>query len=171
VYVEEEDAGVVVTIEDSGLGMRTRERRLAESLISRPLDLATLSGTRLGLAVVGRLAGKYGLTVSFRPSARGGIGVVVLIARQLVVYPPVDDDAPGRLDPRAEEPVPARHAAPPPGEGPDAYLPKRPRGGTLATAQPLPAQPPARLRDPQAAADRLAAFRRQRTSPADDDLT
>ncbi|MEV4799197.1 ATP-binding protein [Nonomuraea sp. NPDC049421] len=171
VYVEEEDAGVVVTIEDSGLGMRTRERRLAESLISRPLDLTTLSGTRLGLAVVGRLAGKYGLTVSFRPSARGGIGVVVLIARQLVVYPPVDDDAPGRLDPRAEEPVPARHAAPPPGEGPDAYLPKRPRGGTLATAQPLPAQPPARMRDPQAAADRLAAFRRQRTSPADDDLT
>ncbi|GAA3416573.1 ATP-binding protein [Streptosporangium vulgare] len=69
VYVDEEDAGVVITIEDSGLGMRTRERQHATRLVSEPLDLRTLSGTRLGLAVVGRLVDKYGLTVSFRSSA------------------------------------------------------------------------------------------------------
>jgi signal transduction histidine kinase len=52
VYVEEEDAGVVITIEDSGLGMRKRERERAERLVSEALDLSRLPGTRLGLAVV-----------------------------------------------------------------------------------------------------------------------
>jgi len=42
VYVEEEDVGVVVTIEDSGLGMRKRERGRAEELIAQPFSLATL---------------------------------------------------------------------------------------------------------------------------------
>lgn len=87
VYVDEEDAGVVVTIEDSGLGMRPRERDHAARLVSEPLDLRTLSGTRLGLAVVGRLADKYGLTVSFRPSARGGTGALLLIPRTLITQP------------------------------------------------------------------------------------
>jgi hypothetical protein len=63
-----------VTIEDGGLGMRRRERHRAEELVSQPLDLASLPGTRLGLAVVGRLASRYGLTVNFRPSSRGGTG-------------------------------------------------------------------------------------------------
>jgi signal transduction histidine kinase len=87
VYVEEEDAGLVVTIEDSGLGMRRRERDRAEQVVSQPLDLATLPGTRLGLAVVGRVAARYGLTVSFRPSSRGGTGVVVMIPRPLLSQP------------------------------------------------------------------------------------
>lgn len=87
VYVEEEDAGLVVTIEDSGLGMRTRERERAEQAVARPLDLATLPGTRLGLAVVGRVSDRYGLSVSFRPSARGGTGVVVMIPRALLSVP------------------------------------------------------------------------------------
>ncbi|WP_345336830.1 ATP-binding protein, partial [Actinomadura viridis] len=86
VYVEEEDAGVVVTIEDSGLGMRQRERQRAERLVSEAADLTSLPGTRLGLAVVGRLARKHALTVSFRPSARGGTGAVVLIPRQLITH-------------------------------------------------------------------------------------
>ncbi|MET9296516.1 ATP-binding protein [Streptomyces sp. NPDC003077] len=85
VYVEEAQAGVVVTVEDSGLVMSETALRRAEQAVSaRSLDLMSLSGTRLGLAVVGCLARKHGLTVSFRPSARGGTGVVVLIPRQLI---------------------------------------------------------------------------------------
>ncbi|GAB3705443.1 sensor histidine kinase [Nocardiopsis oceani] len=87
VYVEEEDTGVAITVEDSGLGMRHRERRVAESVITEPRDLSTLPGSKTGLAVVGCLADKYGLTVSFRPSARGGIGVVVLIPPNLLTEP------------------------------------------------------------------------------------
>jgi signal transduction histidine kinase len=87
VFVEEEDAGVVVTVDDSGLGMRRRERDRAEELVSQALDLATLPGTRLGLAVVGRVASRYGLSVNFRPSSRGGTGVVVLLPRRLITHP------------------------------------------------------------------------------------
>ncbi|GAB3987113.1 ATP-binding protein [Actinoallomurus acanthiterrae] len=90
VYVEEVYAGVVVTIEDGGLGMSAAALERAERAVSsESLDLTTLSGTRLGLAVVGCLARKHGLTVSFRPSSRGGTGVVVMIPRQLITQAPV----------------------------------------------------------------------------------
>ncbi|MBR8744543.1 ATP-binding protein [Nocardiopsis sp. MG754419] len=87
VYAQEEDTGVTITVEDSGMGLRHRERRLAESLLAEPRDLSTLPSSRVGLAVVGRLADKYGLRVSLRPSARGGIGVVVLIPPNLLTEP------------------------------------------------------------------------------------
>ncbi|MCK9930461.1 ATP-binding protein [Frankia sp. Mgl5] len=88
VYVEEVQAGVVITIEDGGLVMGPAALERAERAVSaEALDLTTLSGTRLGLAVVGVLARKHGLTVSFRPSSRGGTGVVVMIPRQLITAP------------------------------------------------------------------------------------
>ncbi len=118
VYVQEEDTGVTVTVEDSGLGLRHRERRLAESLISEPRTLATLPGTRVGLAVVGCLADKYGLTVSFRPSARGGIGVVVLIPPNLITEPRVPQRRPPvSAEARAAAPVPGSPAIGPPTAG------------------------------------------------------
>ncbi|WP_055545785.1 ATP-binding protein [Streptomyces sp. NBRC 110028] len=87
VYVEETHTGVVVTIEDGGLVMGPSALARAQKAVSsQTLDLTTLSGTRLGLAVVGCLARKHGLTVSFRPSARGGTGVVVLIPQQLITH-------------------------------------------------------------------------------------
>ncbi|WAP57216.1 sensor histidine kinase [Streptomyces sp. S465] len=92
VYVEETHAGVVVTIEDGGLVMGPAALDRAQKAVSsETLDLMSLSGTRLGLAVVGCLARKHGLTVSFRPSARGGTGVVVLIPQQLITH--VNQDA------------------------------------------------------------------------------
>ncbi|MCP9948395.1 ATP-binding protein [Actinomadura madurae] len=167
VYAEEEDAGVVVTIEDSGLGMRQRERERAERLVSEAADLSSLPGTRLGLAVVGRLAGKHGLKVSFRPSSRGGVGVVVLIPRQLITQPL--DTAPAgtlaeslRSAPRedsshAREPAMATAGAPSQG-GSDGklHLPKRRRGATLSGTVQEQAAPAPRPRDPGA---RFAAFR------------
>ncbi|OMI38925.1 ATP-binding region ATPase domain-containing protein, partial [Streptomyces sparsogenes DSM 40356] len=87
VYVQETHTGVVVTIEDGGLVMSPAALARAEKAVSaEALDLTKLSGTRLGLAVVGQLARKHNLTVSFRPSSRGGTGVVVLIPQQLIVH-------------------------------------------------------------------------------------
>ncbi|MEV6822132.1 ATP-binding protein [Nocardiopsis dassonvillei] len=148
VYVQEEDTGLSVTVEDSGLGMRVRERRLAESLVTEPRDLSTLRGTRTGLAVVGRLADKHALGVSFRPSARGGVGVVVLVPPHLVT-----ESRPAPGGPRAGH-RPRRPAGPAPASGPDVRtgtaapgpgtapapahavsgLPRRRRGQTLAAA-------------------------------------
>lgn len=77
--------GVIVSVEDSGLVMSEFQLRRAERAVSGDTSgLGGLSGTRLGLAVVGRLARKHGLTVSFRPSARGGTGVVVMVPRNLL---------------------------------------------------------------------------------------
>ena len=149
VYVEEVHAGVVVTIEDSGLVMGPAAlERAVRAVSAEPLDLTTLSGTRLGLAVVGCLARKHGLSVHFRPSARGGTGVVVMIPRTLITQP--GPDAPP-VTPLSE--LPTEKAAPEPAataptapsstvEGGLSGLPQRRRGQTLAAA-PKPPPPPA----------------------------
>ncbi|MDT0320342.1 sensor histidine kinase [Streptomyces millisiae] len=96
VYAEEVPAGVVITVEDSGLVMSEVALRRAERAVSsEALDLTTLSGTRLGLAVVGVLARKHGLSVSFRPSARGGTGALLMIPQDLITRPRTEriDDA------------------------------------------------------------------------------
>ncbi|MFF0447278.1 ATP-binding protein [Streptomyces sp. NPDC004609] len=85
VYVEERTAGLVVTVEDSGLKMTGPALRRAEEAVSAKVtDLARLRSTRIGLVVVGMLAAKYNMTVNFRPSSRGGTGVVVLFPPQLL---------------------------------------------------------------------------------------
>ncbi|MEU6143120.1 ATP-binding protein [Streptomyces sp. NPDC047081] len=86
VYVEEVPAGVIVSVEDSGLVMGDVQLRRAERAVSGDeTDLGGLTGTRLGLAVVGRLSRKYGLKVSYRPSARGGTGVLMLVPQDILV--------------------------------------------------------------------------------------
>ncbi|MFE2564649.1 ATP-binding protein [Streptomyces mirabilis] len=116
VYVEEVPAGVIVSVEDSGLVMGDVQLRRAERAVSadaeNAADLGGLTGTRLGLAVVGRLARKHGLKVSFRPSARGGTGVLVLIPQDILSLP----SAPVPAAPAAPEPQVKPAAATPPAE-------------------------------------------------------
>jgi signal transduction histidine kinase len=179
VYVEDEDVGIVITIEDSGLGMRRRERDRAEGLVTQSLDISTLPGTRLGLAVVGRVASRYGLTVSFRPSSRGGTGVVVMIPRALITQPRPQHESAGSAEtaetagstPAASAAAEAadRGDALPPGEYRgypdyqlDGDLPVRPRGRTLAAKDKEQAERPrnaAAARTPQETGSRFAAFR------------
>ncbi|MDV9178937.1 ATP-binding protein, partial [Streptomyces sp. W16] len=86
VYVEEVPAGVILSVEDSGLVMGDIQLRRAERAVGGDsAELGGLTGTRLGLAVVGRLARKYGLKVSYRPSARGGTGVLMLVPQDILV--------------------------------------------------------------------------------------
>ncbi|MER5252768.1 ATP-binding protein [Streptomyces sp. NPDC002855] len=138
VYVEERSAGIVVTIEDSGLKMADAAMRRAEESVSGHVtDLASLQGTRLGLAVVGRLAAKYAMSINFRPSSRGGTGVVVLLPPQLLAQQ--RDPAPQQLAPRSIEPTPAPiPAAPAP--TPAAPAPMAPE---IAAAPERPAAPEA----------------------------
>ncbi|MFF5532804.1 ATP-binding protein [Streptomyces cinerochromogenes] len=162
VYVEEVPAGVIVSVEDSGLVMGEVQLRRAERAVSGDITgLGGLTGTRLGLAVVGRLARKHGLTVSFRPSARGGTGVLMLIPQSLLTSPapaepataaphpengpattaPRPENAPSRPEggpsaaaPAAVDAATAHESAAPPEPGP-AGLPRRRRGRTLAAAE------------------------------------
>ena len=175
VYVEEEDVGMVITIEDSGLGMRKRERDRAEALVARPLDLATLPGTRLGLAVVGKVIDRYGLTVSFRPSSRGGTGVVVMIPRSLITQlRPLAADIPDEYPGTAAEPSQPETDElggadlPDDDDDLDADLPVRPRGRTLAAARARTeaSHEAAPARTPRETGSRFAAFRESgKTAP------
>ncbi|MFI5619819.1 sensor histidine kinase [Streptomyces sp. NPDC051567] len=131
VYVEEVPAGIIITVEDSGLVMSEVQLRRAERAVrAESLDLAGLSGTRLGLAVVGRLARKHGLKVSFRPSARGGTGALMMLPQELVNRTPAEAGptpalvaVTAALPPPAAAPAPApeavhdRPAGPPAAEG------------------------------------------------------
>ncbi|MEV6398112.1 ATP-binding protein, partial [Streptomyces sp. NPDC051907] len=122
VYVEERTAGLVVTIEDSGLKMAGAAMRRAEEAVSgKVTDLAALQGTRLGLAVVGRLAAKYRMSVNFRPSSRGGTGVVVLFPPQLLAQ---------------QRTAPAVQAARPPLTGPGPQKPPVRRGAPAHASPP-----------------------------------
>jgi signal transduction histidine kinase len=157
VYVEEVPAGVIVTIEDSGLVMNEVQLRRAEKAVAvdnaRRLDLAGLSGTRLGLAVVGRLAHKHGLTVSFRPSARGGTGALVLLPQELITRHNPAAVAPSAVQApptpaaqaRAATQAPAAAQAPAavPAPAAVAAAASAPAAAPLPTAAPEPAAPPA----------------------------
>src|SRR5690606_20669810 len=112
VYVEEVPAGVIVSVEDSGLVMGESQLRRAERAVSgESAELGGLTGTRLGLAVVGRLARRYGLRVSYRPSARGGTGVLMLVPQDILV-PPESAAAPAAGSAQAAAPSSAPAAAP-----------------------------------------------------------
>ncbi|MFI1186884.1 ATP-binding protein [Streptomyces californicus] len=153
VYVEERGTGVVVTIEDSGLKMaEAAMRRAADSVAGRMNDLATLQGTRLGLAVVGRLALKHRISVNYRPSSRGGTGVVVLLPRHLIAQEARDSHpAPALREAAAATALPAAPAAQAPTvQDPPAVDASPSPTGTAAPAPtpapapgPVPATPPA----------------------------
>ncbi|MFF0274443.1 ATP-binding protein [Streptomyces sp. NPDC004330] len=194
VYVEEVPAGVIIAVEDSGLVMSDVQQRRAEAAVgSAPQDLAGLSGTRLGLAVVGRLARKHGLTVSFRPSARGGTGALLMLPQELISHAPAEPAA-APADPlpplsgrglSAPAPVPAPAAEPETvhdsaaestGEHPrfgESGLPQRRRGRAMAAAHPegpqaaakAPAEGP-RTGAAAGAANRFGTFRRAVRSTA-----
>ncbi|MFJ4807210.1 sensor histidine kinase [Streptomyces longwoodensis] len=160
VYVEERSAGLVVTIEDSGLKMSDAAMRRAEEAVSgKVTDLASLQGTRLGLAVVGRLAVKYGISVNYRPSSRGGTGVVVLLPPQLVAQQREPVGAERSRRDRDQDFGPAPVAVPEPVAAAAEPLPVRTRtpdadtaparpvgaaGGRAATPGGLPVRAPGR---------------------------
>ncbi|MEU6126128.1 ATP-binding protein [Streptomyces sp. NPDC047123] len=145
VYIEEVAAGVIISVEDSGLVMGAVQQRRAEHAVSgEATGLGGLSGTRLGLAVVGRLARKHGLTVSFRPSARGGTGVLLLIPQELLSRPSQQAPTVPASLPAAPAPAPLPPAAP------------EPPGAELPPPAPVPATTPAPdAHAPEAPLDRV----------------
>ena len=118
--------GVVIEVEDQGLGIEHAEReRLNETLRNPPdFQAMALSGQRqLGLFVVGQLAQRHGIAVSLLESAYGGTKAIVLIPSGVVEADgTVDGDSPApRQSGRHEQPrgIPAEMA--------QAQVP-RPRG-------------------------------------------
>ncbi|MER5774247.1 ATP-binding protein [Streptomyces sp. NPDC002039] len=173
VYVEEVPAGIIITVEDSGLVMSEVQLRRAEQAVTaESLDLAGLSGTRLGLAVVGRLARKHGLTVSFRPSARGGTGALMMIPQD-VISSTRNETAPGATPAATSTTEPEAHDRPP--ADVDATGPTEPgrakdrtdhETGTPATVRTAEEDPASTGQEPSPGVDALPRRRRGKTLAA-----
>jgi Nitrate and nitrite sensing/Histidine kinase-, DNA gyrase B-, and HSP90-like ATPase len=83
--------GVVVEIEDRGLGMGDQQLAQINETLSDP-PLFDLSGSdQLGLFIAGQLGRRHDVKVTLRSSAYGGITAVVLIPTELIVD--VDESA------------------------------------------------------------------------------
>ncbi|MER8184528.1 ATP-binding protein [Kitasatospora sp. NPDC094015] len=95
----EVQTGIAVEIEDGGLSLSEEGRARAERMLKEAqagIDLNDLGETpRLGLAVVGRLAQAYGLQVSLRPSAYGGVRAVLIVPQELLTTAPATGRAHG----------------------------------------------------------------------------
>ncbi|MFF4508585.1 nitrate- and nitrite sensing domain-containing protein [Streptomyces sp. NPDC001401] len=73
------DGGFVLQIDDRGLGFDTEQLEEAERTIRNPGDFDPTRHDRLGLYVVGRLAARHGIEVTFGPSPYGGTTAVVCL--------------------------------------------------------------------------------------------
>ncbi|MFE0805093.1 ATP-binding protein [Streptomyces sp. NPDC058812] len=165
VYVEEVPAGVIVSVEDSGLVMgEVQLRRAQRAVAGEPAGLGGLTGTRLGLSVVGRLSAKHGLKVSFRPSARGGTGVLMLIPQDILSGPAASDGpaaSPPPAAPTGLPRTPAPSAPAPSTAGPEPALAPSTAGPEPAPAdvapEPLPTHESAD-REPDPSAESAEPF-------------
>ncbi|MER6537961.1 nitrate- and nitrite sensing domain-containing protein [Streptomyces sp900105755] len=111
-------SGVIVEVDDRGLGMREDALDAANAQINSPQDISLLDSTHLGLVTVGRLARRHGINVTLRPSPFGGVSVVVLIPYSLI------EEGTAGIEP------------PQPTAPDEAYTPARPFGQNNTRAAP-----------------------------------
>lgn len=86
--------GVVVEVEDQGLGIEFEEREaLNETLRNPPAfqEMALAGQRNLGVFVIGQLAQRHGISVSLQESAYGGVKAIVLIPSTVL------DESPGQM--------------------------------------------------------------------------
>ncbi|WP_156758700.1 nitrate- and nitrite sensing domain-containing protein [Actinokineospora pegani] len=87
VYTSQVSGGVVVEIEDHGLGMTPEDREQHNQMLAHPpeFDAMALRGeSRLGLFVVARLAARRAIRVELRESPYGGTVALVFIPSDIV---------------------------------------------------------------------------------------
>jgi signal transduction histidine kinase len=79
-----ENGGVVVRIEDAGIGMKRAELDEANERISNPPVVDVSVARRMGLYVVGRLAARYGIEVRLGESQVGGVAALIHLPARLL---------------------------------------------------------------------------------------
>ncbi|GAA0569584.1 hypothetical protein GCM10010172_62410 [Paractinoplanes ferrugineus] len=83
--------GVVVEIEDRGIGMSSAAIEETNRRLAQPGEFDPADSARLGLFVVATLAAQHGITVRLGPAAGGGIRAVMTLPE--AVAAPADDGA------------------------------------------------------------------------------
>lgn len=99
--------GVVVEVEDQGLGIEADRREALNKMFRDPPDfglVALLEDPRIGFFVVARLAHQHGVRVSLTESTYGGVRAGVLIPSVLITTPTQDSEGERTERERIDEP-------------------------------------------------------------------
>jgi anti-sigma regulatory factor (Ser/Thr protein kinase) len=131
-------AGLVIEVEDRGLGMPTADQRRMNGLLTDPgrINLGELlRDGRIGLFVVSALARRHGVKVQLQTNVYGGIQAVVVLPKGLVNPISQDRRAQPRTLPAHAEAIPA--VAVEASAGIPA-APPRPESAPLMAEAPLP---------------------------------
>ncbi|GAA0375736.1 hypothetical protein Acor_73410 [Acrocarpospora corrugata] len=116
--------GLVLEVEDRGLGLAPEEYQAINDKLAAPPEFDLADSDRLGLFVVGQLAARYSIGVVLRSSPYGGTTAIVLVPRALVA----EDGSPGSIPPPVQAevvPQPAITSAQPPEPPADLTDPER----------------------------------------------
>ncbi|GAA0321957.1 nitrate- and nitrite sensing domain-containing protein [Actinoallomurus spadix] len=76
--------GYAIEVEDRGIGLDDEELAEANEKLANPPEFDLLDSDRLGLFIVGRLAGRHGIRVTLGASPYGGVRAVVLVPPDLL---------------------------------------------------------------------------------------
>ncbi|MFD2355002.1 sensor histidine kinase [Nonomuraea ferruginea] len=79
------EGGVLVTINDQGIGMSPEELGEANWRLANPPVVDVAVSRRMGLFVVGRLALRHGVRVQLKQRERGGLSAMVLLPATLLI--------------------------------------------------------------------------------------
>jgi signal transduction histidine kinase len=114
--------GVVVEIEDQGIGIPSVEREEYNAMFRDPPDFGVMAlkeDSRIGFFVVARLARRHDIKITLLESSYGGLRAVVLIPRNLITFddsgpqPDVETSSVGwfdRIEPATQDPPPTNGA-------------------------------------------------------------
>ena len=81
-------AGVIVEVEDRGLGIPTERRERVNTMLADPPEVDVMAigdGSQLGFWVIASLVKRFGFKVALRESDYGGILAIVRVPNQLVI--------------------------------------------------------------------------------------
>lgn len=87
---------VVIQVEDRGLGMSEEQMDQLNRRFAEPPSVDVAAFRLMGLAVVGRLASRYGIRVELRANVEGGTVAQVTLPSSIVVLPSRRDSNGGR---------------------------------------------------------------------------
>ncbi|MDP9799185.1 signal transduction histidine kinase [Catenuloplanes nepalensis] len=140
---------VLIQVEDRGLGMTEEQMESLNQRLDTPPTVDVGAFRLMGLAVVGRLASRYGVRVELRPNVEGGTVAQVTLPHGVVVLPRTRGREPALPRPRsplAVEQGPSAPVSSPPAWG-ESLTPSRtatltpPREPAEQWQQPAPQQP------------------------------
>ncbi len=96
--------GIVVEVEDRGLGMEEEDMAAANEGLADPPEFDLADSDKLGFFVIARLAVRHHIKITLRPSPYGGLAAIVLLPHEIAVTDDADLPVEGTFADRLELP-------------------------------------------------------------------